>query len=126
MLIAVFFTDPEYKTTIGSFSVEKFRVMLHMRRDHDDVAGLVRLDLVVDVDRDISLEKKLKFIITVRVAVHTIIMTVFQRIIIVINFKISGQHILSGTECTLQIFFHRLLRSAEKPALVGGQQMSDL
>ena len=57
-LIAVFFTDPEYKTTIGSFSVEKFRVMLHMRRDHDDVAGLERQDLVVDVDRDISLEKK--------------------------------------------------------------------
>ena len=53
-----------------------------MRRDHDDVAGLERQDLVVDVDRDISLEKKIKFIITVRVAVHTIIMTVFQRIII--------------------------------------------
>ena len=55
--------------------------MLHMRRDHDDVAGLERQDLVVDVDRDISLEKKIKFIIIVGMQVY------FGQIVVIIIVK---------------------------------------
>ena len=105
-MVAVFLTDPEHKTPVGRGRAVNDRAMWDMWRDEHDISEMNRVNFGSDLNADITFHKKIKFIITVRVAVHTIIMTVFQRIIIVINFKISGQHILSGLNVLADFFFH--------------------
>ena len=101
-MAAVIFTDPQDKAAVRNGIVVDKRAVGNLRGNEDEVTETQRIGFFSNLYADVSFYEKIKFIIIVCVEVY------FLRsvVIIVIEFKIFGDHVLSGLESGLKILFH--------------------
>lgn len=93
-MLPVIVADPEHKTTVGhSGAVDEQTVGEHWRDQHD-IAITGRIDAAADLHTYVTFQKKIKFIVGVRVHVYCGKVVV----VIIIKFKILRQHILPLAE----------------------------
>ena len=86
------------------------RAVGDFRGNEDKVSEAEWMDFFTDLYTDAAFQKKVKFIIIVCVEVY------FLRsvVIIIIEFKIFGEHVLSGLEGGLEVFFHIAMSFLQK------------
>ena len=89
--LTIILADPENKTLIGKSIPYTGHMVVNAGRNEDHIPRFQMMIFFFNGDRYISLQKKIEFIVIVGVICHAVKMVV----IIVVNFKIVGQHILS-------------------------------
>ena len=96
-MTAELLTDPEDETPVGQIHAVDYCHMGEPGRNHDQIPGHKGVDLTVNLYAHVSLQKKIKFIVVMRVQQHLRA----GGVIVIVKLKILRKHILPGAELSL-------------------------
>ena len=101
-VLSVIAADPEHKAAVGHVGAVDEQPVGEHRGDQHNVAVAEGIETVADLHTHIALQKKVKFVVGMRVHIHRGQIV----IVVIIKLKVLRQHILPRTEGRLQFFLH--------------------